>query len=687
MNSDLSRSRSLILEHMESARFPEARVACQDAMRDQPENVEPYVLHALCDEQLNDFESALKHLRKAIGIASYNPALRYHFGRISFLAGHTDEAQKQLRRCLELDPNQVESWTLLARIHRREGRSEQALTGLKTALRADENYVPASITLASMMLEAGDLENAERRALHAVETAPDNPTAQYLMARVFSARGYVDFAQKCIENARRLNPSDTPIRLLEVVIAQQQGRHRDALRLLHQIDELDPTAREYSGLIRCRSCLALGQLKAAKDIYEALLETTPVSREVWIGLSDVYVQLNQSTSMTSLSDRAVAASVDDDLKTWLQLQAHQLAGNSKESQELGRSLFSSEDGFLRLNARLFVARSLLAESDEAALADVLGPLVEDAALTYDIGKRAANLARLALDLELALDILQSTLDRGLVVESERPRINSMRVDLLDRLGRFSESQALFKEAQWQPPFLGDPVQLEADVPTSVPDLSALRAMQWPASEAALNRPILFWGWPCTGQDLLLQTLSVHSGLPVLHLKDWPVRRQALESLGTIQELAEVEEPMLHLIRRKYSRHLALSDDSKFVETRPLMPMHLPHWARIFPGASVVLSFAEDRYLEMQWQLLGYQRVNYMAEILHRDIVTIKQFKDFLPLDFVVCELNTLIEQPQNALTELCRTLSIPFREEMVGTLSKLAQERGYRSPQHWKNYS
>jgi len=96
-------------------------------------------------------------------------------------AGDETAAEPQLRRIVELDPEQAESWRNLAVLYRRTGRWREAIA----AARAGCLHCPQDAHLlllhGALLQEAGDALNAETYLLRVLELATDSQ--QRLVAR------------------------------------------------------------------------------------------------------------------------------------------------------------------------------------------------------------------------------------------------------------------------------------------------------------------------------------------------------------------------------------------------------------------------------------------------------------------------------------------------------------------------
>jgi len=101
-----------------------------------------------------------------------------------YTAGQDDEAMKEARRVLVVEPMNGEAYLLIGRIDLRRGNQETAISALKTATFWDPKLIDAHILLGRIFIERGDRGEATKYATNAINLDPNNQEAIALQRQV-----------------------------------------------------------------------------------------------------------------------------------------------------------------------------------------------------------------------------------------------------------------------------------------------------------------------------------------------------------------------------------------------------------------------------------------------------------------------------------------------------------------------
>jgi tetratricopeptide (TPR) repeat protein len=100
-----------------------------------------------------------------------------------------DESRiEALRRRLQKDPGSI-AFAQLAEEYRRAGRFDEAIELCRAGLARHPGYLSARVTLGRALLEAGDVESAQRELTEVVRVAPENLSAIRGLADIHRRRG------------------------------------------------------------------------------------------------------------------------------------------------------------------------------------------------------------------------------------------------------------------------------------------------------------------------------------------------------------------------------------------------------------------------------------------------------------------------------------------------------------------
>ena len=666
--------------------FSKAMECCLEGLSQYPESANLKFLLALCDEGLGRVEEAGQQLEALLQKYPYHTEALYELGRLLLVGGNEQRAVEHFQACIQSNPNHAPSYTALARLQFSRGESDSAVQQLQTALRADSDYVPALTALTATLLDRGQLKQANEKAAHAITVAPEDPAAQLAFGQVMLAMGHLDFAEQSLSNAVSAEPDNPRMHLAMASLFQKQERHREALIALDAAERygLDSLSLHRS---RAQSLINLGRFQEAKAICLRLFEQNPVDESAILALTDIQVLLGDATALEQLIDQ-VPEQVPH-LRLWVSARLALLRGEVEACLEDLANLLPCSSRSLDRRVRLLSAEIMAQHNQEMDAVTVLRPLISEASTDTQLTWQVARLARAAGDYEFAIEVLSALLSDGQPDHDVRVRTAVMLVDLYDLKGDFAKAAEGFSEASWQPPYLAELSSLE-----DVGDYSFERLNPWPwaADLAGHARPVFVVGWPFSGRDLIVSALKM-AGLPELPPDEWMERRKKLGLPINPETLLSLDESTMLLRRRRYLRGAVSA--AAVVEPGPIFSWDLPVIARLFPGATVVLLHAEDKYLTLQWRLVGFRQVPMMQKLWAHEQALLNQMRPELPLQFVLVELESLLTDPAKALDHLQGCIDDALQIKLPGLLEantaaqiqSIAARRGYRPPNHWLQYA
>ncbi|PYI87536.1 MAG: hypothetical protein DME26_05860 [Verrucomicrobia bacterium] len=198
-------------------------------------------------------------------------------------AGQSDEATKHLKRCLELRPNQVDAYEILARVSYEKGELDETARLCQEALKRGPATPDILNRLGRALLDLGQTQEAVRTLQQAVGLPKPISESAYLLGQAYMQSG--DFAQAKVSfrQAIGLLPDHTQAYFglytacLRLGQNEEAGRYREQFTKLEAIDRKDLTdrsAREdtLTGLPMVRETVAR-TLFGAAQIYRVHEQT------------------------------------------------------------------------------------------------------------------------------------------------------------------------------------------------------------------------------------------------------------------------------------------------------------------------------------------------------------------------------------------------------------------------------
>jgi len=198
--------------------------------------------------QTGDFESGLEVLRAAAKSADTSTDVHYQLGFTLFRLGRLEEAERELRHSISLQPNNGQAYYILGRtleqrgnhaesakafaeverLHRSSVAYAQAVTQYNQGMQALENgdlnaactafhaalafwpdSAQAHTNLGGALLKLGDVKSAVAQFRSAIDLNPDDARAYFDLSLALARSGDRDGADRALERARKLDPEIT----------------------------------------------------------------------------------------------------------------------------------------------------------------------------------------------------------------------------------------------------------------------------------------------------------------------------------------------------------------------------------------------------------------------------------------------------------------------------------------------
>ncbi|HPL63266.1 MAG TPA: tetratricopeptide repeat protein [Syntrophales bacterium] len=127
--------------------------------------------------ELGEDRLAEEELKRVLEIQPDNAKAFYHLARISLRRGDSGSAEALMRRALGLRPFDPDAWSRFGRILREQGRIAESEPYFRESLRISPENFEANYSLGDALERKGDLSGAAHHFREAVKSDPDNPEA------------------------------------------------------------------------------------------------------------------------------------------------------------------------------------------------------------------------------------------------------------------------------------------------------------------------------------------------------------------------------------------------------------------------------------------------------------------------------------------------------------------------------
>lgn len=173
--------------------------------------------------------------------------------------GWIDEAMKEFRKAIELDPKAAHAHDNLAGCHVEKKQFREALREYLTAIELEPEAPQAHYNL-GLFLSSHGMEFTVSQFKESIELEPDFSDAHLNLGMCLADQGKFDEAKKSIQTAIDLDPKDGFARHELASLLMDQGDFRQAINQLKEVVRLEPENFD--------AHLDLGVCYAQKGFYE-----------------------------------------------------------------------------------------------------------------------------------------------------------------------------------------------------------------------------------------------------------------------------------------------------------------------------------------------------------------------------------------------------------------------------------
>jgi tetratricopeptide (TPR) repeat protein len=170
-----------------------------------------YRVHQIMGEALakqGRYSDAIREYRLALEQKSDLNGLHFQIG-LSLLnnertAGREDEAIREFEAELKVNPHAPSKYRL-AKVYQRRGDLDRASVYLMQAIQLDSSYVAARVALAQILIQQGILPDAEKQLDLAARLEPTNPVVHYRLARLYQTQNRRDAAAEEFQKFKQMS--------------------------------------------------------------------------------------------------------------------------------------------------------------------------------------------------------------------------------------------------------------------------------------------------------------------------------------------------------------------------------------------------------------------------------------------------------------------------------------------------
>ena len=198
--------------------------------------------HAVRETSL---ENALKLAQQATEVSPNFGFAWERVAELEFSFGHTHEALKDLRKSLDLAPNNAQALALTGFIEAGQGRPGKARDWFDRAIAADAALGNAWLGRGLVRIHVGDQAGGKEDLLVAAALEPQRAVLRSYLGKAYATSGDDVRATKELALAKKLDPNDPTAWLYSALLNQQDNEINDAIRDLEKSQSLNNNRSVY----------------------------------------------------------------------------------------------------------------------------------------------------------------------------------------------------------------------------------------------------------------------------------------------------------------------------------------------------------------------------------------------------------------------------------------------------------
>jgi tetratricopeptide (TPR) repeat protein len=261
---------ALVLGYLQAERLPDALQACQFGERLDPKAPWPLVCRVWIYERMSQWERALETAQRAVALAPEDREAHLALGRLWYRHALPGAAAEQFEYVLAHWPDDEGALLGLAECRIDQGRTDEAIVLLDRVLAANPSSSSALFFRGKAALVQDNPAAAEGYLRQAVQLAPDDADALYLLVTCLRARGQEAEAGPLAVRVEELR--NAVLRLYALIWATANGP-----------DEAGP--RHDAGVL----CLQIGRQKEGLRWLQSALHAKGDHRPTHAVLAEYYL--------------------------------------------------------------------------------------------------------------------------------------------------------------------------------------------------------------------------------------------------------------------------------------------------------------------------------------------------------------------------------------------------------------
>jgi tetratricopeptide (TPR) repeat protein len=201
--------------------------------------------------QRGDLAEAEKHLRRAVEINPKNDVIQSNLALVLARQGNLAEATAHFYRALEINPADPATLNNMGITLAQQGKLDESIEHFQRSLKIKPNDASGHTNMANLLLQRGAVDGATKHLRLAIEIDPADADNHNNLAIISAKRGDLPAATEYLRRVVELKPGDAAAANNLAVTFAKQGRLDEAAQSFEAALRIDPNfAEAHAGLGR-----------------------------------------------------------------------------------------------------------------------------------------------------------------------------------------------------------------------------------------------------------------------------------------------------------------------------------------------------------------------------------------------------------------------------------------------------
>jgi tetratricopeptide (TPR) repeat protein len=351
--------------------------------------------------------AAFGELQRTVNLQPANYKARTDLGNMFLAGGRIDDAQAQADAVMAAQPDNADVHALLSRIAARRGQKDLALTEIRRALELGPNEASLHETLA--LLEVGDAAqgaSVEDELKKAIALDPKSVNAKLLLAAFYAKNSRWPEAEQACRNAIATDPKNLTARESLAQIFLKQGNQPKAEEALRQASNDLPDNPQGVRML-ADYYAGSGQIDKARAEFASLAKKYPKNLSVQEGYVRILLQVKDyATAQTVVTELMKKNGKDPQVAV---LNGIVLLNNGKKDDAVnalqGAASNAPKDAFIQF----WLGRAAMAKGDSGQAEKSFRQAAQLNPRLLEAQEELARIASLRGDMSLLSDVAEKTI--------------------------------------------------------------------------------------------------------------------------------------------------------------------------------------------------------------------------------------------------------------------------------------